>query len=636
MSVDLVFVRLESAKIVREGNLFTMATDEDKPINSSNAQERWEAFMSSVEEELKRIQSDKVDAVQLETEQLNTFVGYEHRLFTKAMELGGIPLDHSPINWDKILSVPPNEAGIFYQIILATLAEPTFDDISNKLDHVEALRLLHDAFAQSYKEAHPKPSSEEELIYWVSDTVIRLTDVIPTELQLKLLTDTVDGLNAIIFAADLRTSHWNNFEKPEEESGGKARGIWPEHFAPAIEKLLNREDEAGKDIEENARRVIRVLKAKSPSYSLSLEVAARSWVQGSIMGMKPEKWLTNERKREMIANLEKEITSLFPQPDKAYFYDNFQDALFQHLFDPAATTTLANSGFAVKKQDQESKIKLSDSEHQAAVGVKRVLDEWLEQYTQGVSEEIKEELRQSVARTIQQALVAGFEHLPLQGSQGALLTATYQRQTITRITTYLTDLLNDLAADLEKEIPANAKSSLSTAQNITSAAVSYRQFAEGLQNMNLTFKEERVRTAPDYDQMKAYMSGSDVPGEADSITDLAQLIYTGITEPEPFVKTAEAEGVQIAALASGLKTFLESNLKTDQAAALASLAVLNENALQGFTAKANTFASDIDNYFRSLPDFIQARRDFEQTNENAQIIEQVLENLTQIASDDSS
>ncbi|MGH1438099.1 MAG: hypothetical protein ACRBG0_26930 [Lewinella sp.] len=650
-----------------------MATEKAKKA-PTNSQQLWNAFIKNVDTELSNIYTQKVTAVKSETKEMGAFIKSEDTLFTKAVELGGPLPYHKLPNWEEILSANPQHPGRFYKIIFRTLSEPDGTGEINKVNDASLIQVLHDAFQQSYTALSPKPNSEEAFVDWIGSTIINLEDAISISLQLALLTGK-NGLNTAVFAAedlDDKKGTWSYFEKAASGKSGKPTGIWPSHFLPAIQEILNDKGKEERDIERDTLRVINKLRATESSYNPSTEAAARSWVEGSITGMKTDNVLDNERKEELIANLEDEITYLFPQPDKSYFYNNFQGIIFQNIFAPPAADKKMESLLA-DIAEQEEKIKAANAKinkdekeldsgktdakedqgdgkggigpakppnkpkHPSLTGVKDILDDWFEKNDPSVDKKVKKDLEKSISNAIQSALTYSFDNLIEQGSQGALISATYNRQTITRVVDYLSNLLNDLNNDLDKEIPANKKASLDAAKSITSAAVAYRQFAEGLLEMQGAFNGEPVRNTANFQTVAGYMnSANPSTNEATSIPDIAQLIYNGIGKPEPQVKVAEAKGVQVAAFSAGLQTSLQRLLQTEQKAALAALTSLDNNALSDFNARLKSFDTDVADYFTSLTAYIQDRQGFEMDHQNSELIQQAMDNLTNIASNYSA
>lgn len=650
-----------------------MATgDATKKKAPTNSDALWEAFLKNVDTELSNIYTQKVAVVKAETKEMGEFIKSEDTLFAKAIELGGPLPYHKLPNWQEILSTDPDHPGVFYTIIYKVLSEKDATGEISKVTDANLIQILHDAFEESYGTL--KPSNEEDFIDWVGTTIINSEDAIPVSLQIELMT----GLNKLVFGAkDLKKAPWNVFEKAADpdKKGDKATGIWPEKFEPAISTILNDTGKEERDIRRDTMRVINKLRATESSYNPSTEAAARSWVEGSITGMKTDKILDNERKEDLIASLEDEITQLFPQPDKSYFYSNFQGILYQNIFSPrpmdqkfqALLSDIAKQEELVKQaeaKENEDKEELGGKnggkngkdtkqtpkpaptpapapappKHPSLTGVKEILDNWFDKNDKSVDKKAKKELENSISKAIQSALSYSFDGLVEQGSQGALLTATYNRQAITRIVDYISNLLNDLNNDLDKDIPANKKESLKAAQNITSAAVAYREFAESLLEMYTSFQDEpNSQQKPNYNKVAQKMAGTGSSnGQDNSIPGVAQRIYKGVGKPEPQVKIAESNGVQVAAYSAGLETSLQRLLNTDQQAALASLKELDSDALTDYNNRLDNFKQDVTDYFTSLTSYIQDRQAFEMDHVNSEIIQEAMDKLGDIASNYST
>lgn len=637
-----------------------MATGDATKKAPTKSGDLWKAFMKDVDTELNNIYTQKVAVVKTEAQDMGSFIKSEDTLFTKAVELGGPLPYHKLPNWDQILSVKPGHEGIFYKITLKVLSEPDGKDSTNKVNTASLMKNLEDAFQTSYNGLSKKPNeadtvddAQEAFVDWIGETIINLDGQISAALQKQLMR----GLYGVVFsdgaAVDNKTGDWSSFGLIK---GKKGTGIWAAKFSLAIKKIVSNTAQHDKEVHADAVRVITTLKSTQASYNPSTEAAARSWVEATITGMKTDPILDNERKEEVIGALENEITKLFPQPDKSYFYNNFKGILYQNIYEPPTSSIIeqlivditeqeakkkAAEGGGKKNDDEDGKnpknpikpIVTPPAKHPSLDGVKGVLDDWFKKYDNGVSKQVKKELEENVSNAIKQALNYSFDGLIEQGSQGALLSATYSRQTITRVVDYVTNLLNDLTNDLFKEIPSNKKESLAAAQNITSAAVAYRQFAESLLSMQEKFNDEPRRNTPNYTQVSALLSSANPSTDkATSIPDIAQQIYNGIGKPEPLVKVAESNGVQVAAFSAGLETSLQRLLQTEQKAALAALKELSGDAEADYTNRLKNFGTDVTNYFTSLDDYISDRQAYEMDLASSELIEQAMVNLSTIAS----
>ena len=220
-----------------------------------------------------------------------------------------------------------------------------------------------------------------------------------------------------------------------------------------------------------------------------------------------------------------------------------------------------------------------------------------------------------------------------QGTQGELMSATYDRQIITRISDYTSNLLNELNNDLDKEIPKNSSQSLKAAKDITSAAVAFRNFSESLLYLLTVFNDEGNRTTSstgsNYQAVKQKISGpSSNKPQLGNLEDLANAIYHGTGKPEPLVKQAEYYGVQLAALTAGLNTSLQKLLISEKKDAITALSNLKQNVDTLYHKKYSDYSTDSSKYFSDLDTYISNRQNWEMDQFNMTMIQDSMDQLT--------
>ena len=206
-------------------------------------------------------------------------------------------------------------------------------------------------FQASYEEAAQntdigRPNDQETFVDWIGSTIIDLEKSLDMVKQRDILLK----LNDLIFKAnDLTAAPWDEFESDEAGGGGPVEpptgtnpspcttkggtGIWPQVFCQAIWDILSDEKEEEEKIEEETKAILKRLSSSLKNYDPTNEESVRNWIQTTITGL-PGSMVSNFKKDELIADLEFAVTQIFPQPDKSYFYSNFQTLLFQNIYNP--------------------------------------------------------------------------------------------------------------------------------------------------------------------------------------------------------------------------------------------------------------------------------------------------------------
>lgn len=259
-----------------------------------------------------------------------------------------------------------------------------------------------------------------------------------------------------------------------------------------------------------------------------------------------------------------------------------------------------------------------------------------------VTSALANQLENAIKDVIQTAISNTFNKLPEYGAQGQLISSTYDYQLINRVADYVTALVDELKSDYNIFIPTNSSNALNAAQSITSAAVSFREFADSLSQITSAFKSELNHTTDaknpkpgqagyTYNQIKNMVySYTDNPNLA-KLSDLANAIYLSQDSSKvPLIQTAELEGVTLASQTAGLSTSLNKLLTGDQSATLASLENMKKNAKASFTKSYGNFNTMSDNYFNEMDTYISALQDFNYDGLKLDAVNNALNTLTQV------
>ncbi|MEO1513390.1 MAG: hypothetical protein AAFV95_00200 [Bacteroidota bacterium] len=226
---------------------------------------------------------------------------------------------------------------------------------------------------------------------------------------------------------------------------------------------------------------------------------------------------------------------------------------------------------------------------------------------------LKQVIKISISKT--------FDDLPEYGSQGRLLSSTYDYQLVSRLSDYTTGLINEMKNDFNSFIPTNSSNALKSAQEITAAAVAFRNLAISLpaieeafdsEGNHITGKGKNIKAGqPGYNYNQVYNLIFNYPNkELKTLKMLANAAYMSTGKKVPLVKKAEYEGVTLASSTAGLNTSLSKLLTGEQSTALNSLSNMKNKAKANFNAAYKDFDKTAQAYFSEMDSYIEANQDF--------------------------
>lgn len=653
------------------------------PTDSSTM---WQNFLTDIDKDLNEINKEMVKIQGQDSDDMKNFTQDEATLTSVAAEFGGAPPFPKKPDWKEILSTDftTSHKGVhFGTIIYDVLSEKTVEEDEKAIREINILQTIHDAFQKNYTTS--RPSNLEEFADWIGTSILDLEKDLDVATQGKVLVE----LNDLIFKAGesaLQQAPWTEFDSGGDTNlslhgmgttgfnpchGSNNTGIWPERFCSPIWNILMGNAGEEQKIMDKTLKILKTLSATLTKYNPNDEASVRNWIQDTITGLQSN-IVSNFQKEELIANLEFAVIKIFPQPDESFFYSNFQELLYQNIYSPPKMDQTTQKLLDDIKRQQElidqhedllkdDELKLGTADHHLSTGetgfetggtgeptppsfnpfqhqgVKQVLEQFFKHHELFISNKDKKKLEKDIINVIKIGITDTFSYLVDQGTQGELMTATYDRQIISRIVDYTTNLLNNLNTDLDQDIPKNGSNSLTAAQDVTAAAVAFRQYSDTLLAMKVAFDGERNRQVKDsttgggynYQKVSKLIDGpnSDDPNLA-TVKDLANAVYLGTGAPQPLVKQAEYYGVQLAAITAGLQTSLQKLLINDQSAAISALANLKQNAEALFDEKYKAYQTDASTYFTDLDNYISSRQQYKFDQMNRDIVYNSLQQLT--------
>lgn len=629
----------------------------------TNSGTLWQNFLADVDTALSDLNTKLTQTLSTDTTDLGVFMSSEASLNSKATEFGGPPPFAKKPDWNEILSTNPDpkSKGVhFYTIIKNVLSLQTLADDEQNILSIDLLSTIHDAFLAAY--TTKKPVTQEDFVDWIGTTIISLEKSLDVDHQSAILV----ALNDVVYkASSLSGPSWSAFEtapaapaqpatpapapsvaegelsadasagtpappapaaapptpapagSPSPCSASGATGIWPQNFCPAIWGVITQTTNSNDKIERLTQAILKALVTSLKSYDPNDESSVRDWIETTITGIS-QNMLSNEQREELITDLEYAVTQIFPQPDQSYFYKHLQTLLHHNIFNSSATTQTTGGTQPVQPS-----------------GIEQILQSFFAGKTNSTSitsADIKS-LEKAISGEIKKGITKTFNGLADQGAQGELISATYDRQVITRISDFASNLINKLSNDLDLDIPNNSSQSVKAAQGVTSAAVSFRQFANSLVDLSTAFAGEGNRQkskGANYLAVQQQVNGPSTDPSHSSLEDIANALYLGTGKPEPLIKQSEFNGVQLAAITAGLQTSLKKLLLSDQQDALSALNSMKQQTSTYQDQKYKDYKQDADNYFASLDQYISSRQQFEFDQFNRQIIQQSMDNLTEM------
>lgn len=289
-------------------------------------------------------------------------------------------------------------------------------------------------------------------------------------------------------------------------------------------------------------------------------------------------------------------------------------------------------------------VEITQPDYSANNGMKYVIEKILGVDPKGSSNKGKKELASKLEHAMKEvvkiAISKTFGKLPEYGAQGRLISATYDYQMISRVSDYTTALVDELQSDYNTFIPINSSKALSAAQEITSAAVAFREFADSLPKVKATFESESHHTDASgnpkanqagiaYTKIKNLIENN--PNSSlTTLKDLANAVYLSTGKKVPLIKKAEFEGVSLAASTAGLNTSLSKLLTGEESAALESLTQMKLKAKATYEAAYKSFDVNAKKYFEEMDDYIEAKQEFNYDILKVNAVNNALDTLTQV------
>lgn len=254
---------------------------------------------------------------------------------------------------------------------------------------------------------------------------------------------------------------------------------------------------------------------------------------------------------------------------------------------------------------------------------------------------IASQLENAFKEVVKVAISKTFNDLPEYGAQGQLMSSTYDYQMINRISDYTTALVQELKTDYNTFIPTNSSNALAAAQEITAAAVSFREFAMSLPALTDAFKSELNHSTTGNSSNSAFVSNNyttiknlidnDPNTSLTNLSKLADAVYLSTNRNKvPLIKIAELDGVTLASSTAGLNTSLNKLLTGEQSAAMNSLENMKKNAQANFDAAYRNFNTKAVGYFSEMDSYIVAKQDFNYDMLKLEAVNNALNTLTQV------
>ncbi len=606
------------------------ASKGQKGKKSSNANKLLAGVQQNLFKILDELQTKEVSDAVAENTALNQFIQAEGNMNSISAEFGGPSPFFKVPDWNTYQKK-------FKPIIKRVLEEKTASQQEHKIIQEQLEETIKNQFLEVYNQSKipsKNPTGKSALqpyVDWVQDAIIQLgTQITQNSQQVLMDSFMFDKTNGVITnEANLGKATWKNFEDPKSvtKKNPAGTGIWPSHFLPLVQAFLKTKD--GPDvINHEVDEILNRLHVNLSQYDLANEESIRAWIVATITGLSKAVGITNLQKEELIAELEQVVTKLFPQADGTFFYDSFQEILYKNIINPTTLSpTLTELKDNLSEPDQEGTTSettdaTADPNEPAKTsakpifltpsitsGLSQIVEMFFAQHKYPKSLAIL--LTRNIEAAIKLAIANSFNDLSEHGSQGSLLSTTYDYQRIARISNYATTLISELTNDLNLEIPKNSKESLDAAKSITAAAVSFREFSTSLSQLQASFENETKHTAAgaNYKQIEKLVLHNE-NSKLSTLEDLGNYIYTGNGAPNPLIKQAEFQGVKIAAESAGLNLSLQKILITEEKDAQKALTKLQANAELAFNNILKTYANDAKSYFTGMGDFINKKQEF--------------------------
>lgn len=236
---------------------------------------------------------------------------------------------------------------------------------------------------------------------------------------------------------------------------------------------------------------------------------------------------------------------------------------------------------------------------------------------------LKSNMINAIEKVVQVAISYTFNNLSEYGAQGQLMSSTYDYQMISRVSDNTTALVKALEADYQVNIPQNSSNALAAAQDVTAAAVAFRNFANSLSEISGAFKSENNHgpnpnasskankaAGLNYTKIKNLIENNSNT-YVKTLDDLGNTAYLSNSSSNvPLVKTAELNAVKLASSTAGLNTSLNKLLTSEQAAAITALKNMKDNAEANFNSVYQNYKTQATAYFAELDSYITANQSF--------------------------
>jgi len=434
----------------------------------------------------------------------------------------------------------------------------------------------------------------------------------------------------------------------------------------------------------------------NPNAPISDENEITGWVMNTVTNLISKKTVTLMQGEHLKSGLIDVVTRLFPIPDQISFYQTFQDNLKNALLKlpslHAGSSASENSktGEFVPDSQQEDKLKKSQQGHaedqktlqvvppsgkgnstgdskdgngllhaissnvsasnlqsiaknvlkkdpsnsvaQALVGASSAND------ISEITNDLKSTLVSSMEDIVNQAITNVFVSLSEQGVQGQMISTAYDYQIINRISNYTSTLLNQLDKHYDKDVPTNSAESIAAAQSITSASVSYRNYANDLDSLYESYQRagetSNSNSGRSTAQLNTYIDGSHSSGSgpawSKSLTQISDAIYSTSSSEESLILTSEFDAVQLAANAAGFGSNLTDEFVQERTNAENALNSLLTNTQQLFATTQTSYDTLAKDYFTALADYTETREAYQIDEAMSSAYDSALAGLTGI------
>ena len=401
-----------------------------------------------------------------------------------------------------------------------------------------------------------------------------------------------------------------------------------------------------------------------PTAPITDEAEINSWVESTVSNLVSKQTVTMVQSEMLESGLIDCVASLFPIPDKISFYETFQDNLSEALLNlpmpkprvksPSSSDDSDDQNkdeTSKKEKDQQKKDKPEEAsstskklnkglryvvnKHVSGPSITDAAEKVIANLKSGhsnpaaeaivadsnakdvsdLAKQIKDTLVKDIEGVVEQAIGNVFLALSEQGIQGQMISTAYDYQLINRITSYTNTLLNQLDKHYDQDVPANSTESISAAQAITSASVAFSNYAGDLDTLSEAYGRAGATANSGSDrntqELDLYFKGNKtsgtMPAWKQSLSSIADAVYSTGTSNEALILTSEFDAVQLAANAAGFSSNLNDEFKQERASADAALASLLTNTQALFNSTQTSYDQLSTDYFQALGDYTEAK-----------------------------